>query len=42
MAQQMSNWGAIKSRQASEEHRKLERKLLVNKYTKLEYVPKTL
>lgn len=42
MAQQIKNWGAIKSRQASEEHRKLERMLLANKFKKLEFVPKTL
>lgn len=42
MAQQMGNWGALKSKQNTEEHRKLERMHLANKYRQLEYAPKTL
>lgn len=41
-AQQVANWGGVKGRQNAEEHRKLERMQLANKYRKLEYVPKTL
>lgn len=42
LAQQIGNWGVVKSRQASEEHRKLQRMMLANKYRQLQYVPKTL
>ena len=42
LAQQAANWGAKKGRQNAEEHRKLERMQLANKYKQLEYVPKTL
>lgn len=41
LAQQITNWGAVKSRRTTDEHRKLERQLLANKYKMLEYVPKT-
>jgi hypothetical protein len=37
----MGNWAAIKSRQSTDEHRKLERLALANKYNQLQYVPKT-
>ena len=38
-AQQMGNWAAVKGRQNAEEHRKLERMQLANKYTKLAFAP---
>lgn len=34
-AQQVANWGGVKGRQNAEEHRKLERMQLANKYRKL-------
>jgi hypothetical protein len=37
----MRNWGAVKGRVNSDAHQKSERKLLVNKYTQLQYAPKT-
>lgn len=36
----MLNWAAIKSKNLSEESRKMERHVLVNKYSDLEYIPK--
>jgi len=37
----MGNWAAVKSRQMTDEHRKMERTDLANKYTQLKYIPKT-
>lgn len=35
LAQQAKNWGGIKSRRTTDEHRKLERMQLANKYKQL-------
>jgi hypothetical protein len=37
----MLNWGAVKGRANSEAHTRSERKQLVNKYTQLQFVPRT-
>lgn len=41
VASQMLNWGAVKGRMTAEAHTKSERRSLINRYTQMQFVPKT-
>lgn len=41
MAQNMKNWAAAKGRKTAEDHNRVQRKAIVNRYNDLKFAPKT-